>query len=199
MQTTNDGKAKELPKSPYPHWCSFTLMNPLRRRLIDRAKIVRDAGVTLGSTVLEIGCGPGFFTEYLARHAGKEGKVYSQDVQPQMIEKLKRNMSNFTISENIVPILSDSTKFDLPDKSIDVVFTANVFEEIEEEGGLVDTVNEVSRLCKDGGYLFYMEHVGGVGLTRIENTIKAIEEKGFQKTSIRKTRLNVYATFRKIK
>jgi ubiquinone/menaquinone biosynthesis C-methylase UbiE len=197
MQAKED-TVKDLPKSPYPHWASFTLINPLRRRLIDRAKIVRDAGVTLGSKVLEIGCGPGFFTEYLAKHVGKEGKVYSQDVQPQMIEKLKRNMARFTISENIIPMLTDSAKIDLPDNSIDVVFAASVFEEIEKEGLLEKTLDEISRVCKDGGYLFYIEHILGMGLSHIEDVLKIIESKGFVKISSSRSRVNVFATFKKI-
>lgn len=195
----NNLNTDELPKSAYPYWARMTLNNPLRRRLINRDKLVREAGVTLGSNVLEIGSGVGFFTEYLAKYAGKEGKVFAQDVEPRMIDTLKKRMEEFTISENIVLMLSPSTKLDLPDKSIDVVFTANVFEEIEKEGFIDSTITEIDRICKHGGYLFYMEHMHGVGLERINNTISMLEKAGFQRMSLRKTRFNVYATFRKIK
>ena len=42
-----------------------------------------------GDTVLDIGCGPGFFTRAMARMVGDDGLVIAVDLQEEMLEKLQ--------------------------------------------------------------------------------------------------------------
>ena len=78
--------AKEnLPKSPFPAWMAPTLDNMLRRILTNRRRKVLESGVKEGDKVLELGCGPGFYTEEISIVAGPAGKVYAQDVQQDML------------------------------------------------------------------------------------------------------------------
>ena len=44
-----------------------------------------------GMTVAEIGAGSGFFSRRLAKAVGPTGKVYAEDIQPEMLELLKKN------------------------------------------------------------------------------------------------------------
>ena len=46
-----------------------------------------------GSTVADIGAGAGWFTIRLARRVGPNGIVYSQDVQREMLEAIRRRVS----------------------------------------------------------------------------------------------------------
>ena len=39
-----------------------------------------------GSVVADLGAGSGWFTIRLARRVGPNGRVYAEDIQPQMIE-----------------------------------------------------------------------------------------------------------------
>lgn len=188
-------ETKDLPKSTYPYWARFGLDNPIRRKLINRRKLVKEAGVEKGMTVFEMGFGVGFFTEFLAKAAGTEGSVYSQDVEPRMLEILTKKMRSFEIAENIKPIITSSTSLPLDDNSVDLIFTANVFEEVEKEGLLIDTISELKRISKKGTKLFFMEHVAGVGLGRINIIDQALQDAGFKQTSKRKTRFNFYANY----
>ena len=43
-------------------------------------------GIAEGSVVADLGAGGGWFTIRLARRVGPNGKVYAEDIQPQMIE-----------------------------------------------------------------------------------------------------------------
>ena len=43
-----------------------------------------------GMTALEIGCGMGYFTIPMAEMVGSGGKVIAADLQPQMLDGLKR-------------------------------------------------------------------------------------------------------------
>src|ERR1700757_2998425 len=47
-------------------------------------------GIGKGSTVADIGAGAGYFTWRMAERVGPEGLVYGEDIQPGMIELLKK-------------------------------------------------------------------------------------------------------------
>ncbi len=171
---------EKLPKSPFPAWLSFILLSPLRKIMVQRDRFLRKAGVSVGKTVFELGCGPGFFTEYIAKILTPSGIVYAQDVQAELIKQLENRMQTFEMNENIKPLLCSSDKIPLPDASIDVVYAANVFEEIEKEGLLENTAKELDRLLKNGGHITVIEHRHGVNKARFELIIEALQKNGFK-------------------
>jgi len=63
------------------------LGNPLRRLTMNADRVLTRMGVQEGLTVLEVGCGPGFFTIPAARMVG-EGTIYALDVHPMMTENV---------------------------------------------------------------------------------------------------------------
>ena len=42
--------------------------------------------------VLDIGCGPGFFSIELAKMVGKGGKIFSVDLQEVMLQKIRNKI-----------------------------------------------------------------------------------------------------------
>jgi ubiquinone/menaquinone biosynthesis C-methylase UbiE len=61
------------------------LDHPLRRLYESPARILRPF-VSEGMSVLDFGCGPGFFTLELARRVGPAGQVTAVDLQPGMLD-----------------------------------------------------------------------------------------------------------------
>ncbi|HEV3485316.1 MAG TPA: class I SAM-dependent methyltransferase, partial [Vicinamibacterales bacterium] len=49
-------------------------------------------GIAEGSVVADIGAGGGWFTIRLAGRGGPNGRVYAEDIQPQMIEAIERRV-----------------------------------------------------------------------------------------------------------
>ena len=145
---------EKLPKSPFPAWLAFVLTGRLRKFLIDPEKVITQSGIRAGQIVLEVGCGPGFFTEFIAKKVGPEGRVIAQDVQEAMLWKLKNRMAEFPQKENIQPLLSNSSSLRLSPESIDSIFAVHVFEEIVKEGGMAETAKELYRVLKPTGSLF---------------------------------------------
>ena len=76
-----ESKVKRMNRKPEPKW-AFKMMslihdNPLRRNFTDPYKTLKAAGLKPGQKVLEIGCGPGFFTIPAAKIVGEKGTGYS--------------------------------------------------------------------------------------------------------------------------
>jgi ubiquinone/menaquinone biosynthesis C-methylase UbiE len=159
---------RPLPKSPFPPYFALFLDNPIRRLLIDRERFLRSMGIKKGDRVLEIGCGPGFFTTVLSSIVGDRGRVYAQDVEEAMVKKVKKKLVRLGC-QNVRLLLCNSSSLKLPDDSCDVVFCANVFEEIYKEGELEGTIIEIDRVLKDNGILVIKEH-------RIGGTLSIIKE-----------------------
>jgi ubiquinone/menaquinone biosynthesis C-methylase UbiE len=61
------------------------LDNKIRRWLQNPRKILAPY-IQEGMTVLDIGCGPGFFSIEMAQLVGKSGKVFAADLQEGMLQ-----------------------------------------------------------------------------------------------------------------
>jgi cyclopropane fatty-acyl-phospholipid synthase-like methyltransferase len=92
----------------HDHVCSWKCVrlidNPLRRLLHNPEKLLQPY-VRPGMTVLDVGCGMGLFSIGMARLVGPEGKVLSVDVQPEMLDLLKRRAEKAGLRARIHPHL----------------------------------------------------------------------------------------------
>src|SRR3954453_13971204 len=61
-------------------------------------------GIQKGMTVADVGAGVGYFSIRMANRVGPEGKVYANDVQPEMLAMLKQRAAKAKVS-NIIPVL----------------------------------------------------------------------------------------------
>jgi ubiquinone/menaquinone biosynthesis C-methylase UbiE len=59
------------------------------RTLLQSPKRILRGYINHGDTVLDIGCGPGFFTRAMARMVGENGRVIAIDLQEEMLDKLR--------------------------------------------------------------------------------------------------------------
>jgi ubiquinone/menaquinone biosynthesis C-methylase UbiE len=71
-----------------PWWLSFFLTNPLRR-LIHNPENILSTYVRPDQSVMDVGCGPGYFTLAMARMVGAAGQVIAVDLQPHMLDILR--------------------------------------------------------------------------------------------------------------
>jgi predicted methyltransferase len=84
-----------------------------------------------GQTVAEIGCGSGFFARRLARAVAPGGRVYAEDIQPEMLDLLKERTAREKIG-NIVPVLGTDVDPKLPQRSVDWILMADVYHEFQK-------------------------------------------------------------------
>ena len=193
-----DQSPKEvLPESPFPAWMAPVLDNVFRRLFFTSPRRkVSESGVKEGDKVLELGCGPGFYTEAISNIVGPAGKVYAHDVQPEMTERVKRKITEKKLA-NTVTVLSSSARIPLETGSIDFIFAANVWEEIDKEVLTKDTIKELARLCEASARIFIEDHKFGSGRPSIEKSITLMEQNGFSLESRGETWVSVYAKLRK--
>ncbi len=113
-------------------------------------------GIAKGSTVADVGAGAGYLTWRLAERVGPSGKVYGNDIQPQMLDLLRRNMQQRGI-KNVEPVLGAADDPKLPREAIDLVLLVDVYHEFSEPQAMLRHIRESLR---SGGRLVLLEYRG---------------------------------------
>ncbi len=83
-----------------PHQMAFMLDNPFRRLFQNPAKMLRPY-IPEGSTAMDIGCGPGFFTIDMAKLVGPKGKVVAVDLQDKMLAHVQKKARKHKVQDRI--------------------------------------------------------------------------------------------------
>ena len=103
---------------------------------MDAKDLLIPAGLKKGQKVLEVGCGPGFFTIPAAEIVGESGYVYAIDINPFAVKKVQKKLEKNKI-QNALVTLEDIRKTSLEKDSIDLVFyfgvihnLMNIFDEV---------------------------------------------------------------------
>ena len=124
-------------------------MSKERRSYQNPLKISRAIGVRKGMTVVDLGCGPGYFTLPLASLVGPLGLVYAVESNPTMITYLRANMRKSSANTKAIKIIrADVSKTRIPAASADMVLFARLLHDITDKKAFL---REVGRICKPGG------------------------------------------------
>jgi len=115
----------------------------------DPYKVLRAAGLKPGQRVLEVGCGPGFFTIPAARIVGEEGSVLAFDINPVAVEHVRHKIEEAGVT-NARVIVADATRTELPAESFDLAFVFGLARPI---GDMAVIWAELHRLLKPQGIL----------------------------------------------
>jgi ubiquinone/menaquinone biosynthesis C-methylase UbiE len=115
----------------------------------DPYEALRSAGLKRGQDVLEVGCGPGFFTVPAAKMVGGEGTVCALDINPLALERVRRKVEKEGVT-NVCTKLADAGQTGLPDESYDVIFVFGLGHVV---GGANRMMAELHRLLRPRGTL----------------------------------------------
>jgi ubiquinone/menaquinone biosynthesis C-methylase UbiE len=109
-----------------------------------------------GAAVADVGAGVGYFTWRLAERVGTSGVVYGEDIQPEMLDQLRKNMQDRHL-ENVHAVLGTIADAKLPKSSLDLVLLVDVYHEFSEPEKMLDSIRES---LKPGGRLVLLEYRG---------------------------------------
>src|SRR3954467_1031498 len=107
-----------------------------------------------GASVADIGAGSGYITVRLAARVGPTGRVYANDVQPQMLNMLSRRLSNSRIA-NVTLIEGTLDDPKLPAASVDLALMVDVYHELSAPQTMLRHLREA---LKPGGRLVLLEY-----------------------------------------
>jgi predicted methyltransferase len=122
--------------------------------------IMDTLGIADGSRVADIGAGGGWFTVRLARRVGPNGLVYAQDVQPQMLEAIRRRVVREGL-RNVRTVRGDSVDPRLEPASVEAVLIVDAYHEFRENGPAL--LKQLAAALKAGGRLGLVEYTKGDG------------------------------------
>ncbi len=161
-----------------PWWLGYLLASPLRRLLQDPEAILSPY-IREGMSVLDIGCGMGFFSLPLANLVGGKGKVICVDLQQKMIEGLIKRARTANLAERIDARICSHTTLNVNDLAgrIDFALAFALVHEVPDKERLF---SEIYNTLKPAGCLLLAEPRGHVSLQDFEKTVSLAQSAGFE-------------------
>ena len=151
-----------------------SLDNRIRRWLQNPRKILGPY-VKEGMKVLDIGCGPGFFSIELAQMVGKSGRVIALDLQEGMLRKLRDKVQGTELEERIMLHTCEKNSFGLSEL-VDFALAFYMVHEIPDQESFL---NDIRSVLKPNGQVLIVEPPLHASKKDFEGTIRKAEHIGF--------------------
>jgi ubiquinone/menaquinone biosynthesis C-methylase UbiE len=187
---------RKLVHFPAPAFIGRLLDSGYRRRIQPPEQLIERSGIKKGMQVLDLGCGSGAFTTFLARAVGEKGKVYALDIQADMLKQLERKLSKPENKDikNIKLIEGNAYELPFDDGSLDLVNMVTVLQEIPDRN---KALHEVKRVLKPGGLFAVTELFPDPDYPWKSTTVKLGNGAGFVVDDVSGNFFNYTVRFRK--
>ena len=133
----------------------------LEKHFLDKAK---------NYTFLDVGAGYGFTTSCVAK-VFPNAHFIVNEYDPELLSRADKYLSEIS-RENKLGDIEQVIK-DIPDASVDAVYTAWVIHNFPKEKRKA-IFKELSRILKPGGVFVYLEKIGNPGIERTEHLAQAL-------------------------
>ncbi len=118
------------------------------------SRAIQLLGLKAGMTVADIGAGSGYYALRMAELVGPSGKIYANDIQPEMLAILKKRMRD-TKAVNVEPVLGTESDPKLPAGCCDVLLMVDVYHELSHPREMLAKLRVA---MKSGGRLILLEY-----------------------------------------
>jgi ubiquinone/menaquinone biosynthesis C-methylase UbiE len=112
--------------------------------------------------VADLGAGGGWFTVRLALRVRPNGRVYAEDIQPQMIQAIEQRMKREQL-RNVAALLGTADDPKLPIGALDAVLIVDAYHEIEHPVTLLANVARSLKPAGLVGIINFKKDGGGPG------------------------------------
>jgi len=165
----NDEKHRVCPVERAGH-----LDSGIRKWFQNPQKILR-LYIQEGMTVLDFGCGPGFFSIAIAHMVGTSGKVIASDLQEGMLTKVRDKIYRTELEKRIHLHKCQKARIGWPEK----IDFALAFYVIHEVSNREDLFRELASMLKPDGQILIVEPVIHVSKSAFKETVRIAQKAGF--------------------
>ena len=135
----------------------FTDSQKELERLMKQAKqiepfeqsVLQSAGLTEGMKALDVGCGPGIISCLMAKMVGNNGEVLGVDASDDLLATAN-TIGKTSDLQNITFQKADVFALDIPENSIDFIYSRLVFQHLHDPQAAME---QLLRVLKPGGIL----------------------------------------------
>ena len=164
----------------------------IRRWLQNPKKILRPY-IEEGMTVLDFGCGPGFFSVDLAQMVGNSGRVIAADLQEGMLHKLRDKIKGTELENRITLHKCEENKIGISE-NVDFVLAFYIVHEVVNKDSLF---TEIETILKPNGQVLIVEPPFHVSKNAFEETIEKVKAAGFTEVKRPKVLFNKAVVLKK--
>ena len=123
------------------------------RRWVQNPQKILGPFIKPGMTVLDIGCGPGFFSVDMAQMVGASGRVIASDLQEGMLRKLGDKIQGTELEARITLHKCEEDKIGVSDK-VDFILVFYMLHEVPDQENFLD---EIGSILKPNGQVLIVE------------------------------------------
>jgi len=151
-----------------------SLDSRIRRWLQNPQKILRPY-IKEGMTVLDVGCGPGFFSIDMAQMVGNSGRVIASDLQKGMLQKVRDKIKGTELEKRITLHKCEENKIGVSEP-VDFVLLFYMVHEIPNKE---EFFNEIKTILRPNGQALIVEPPFHVSKSAFEETVRRARDAGF--------------------
>ncbi|MFZ0447598.1 MAG: class I SAM-dependent methyltransferase [Desulfatiglandaceae bacterium] len=152
-----------------------SLDNRIRRWIQNPLKIL-EPYIEERMTVLDVGCGPGFFAVDMAHMVGKSGRVIAADLQEGMLQKLRDKIQGTELEGRVTLHKSEANRIGVSEP-VDFVL---LFYMVHEVPNIEELFSEVVTLMKPNGKVLVVEPPFHVSKKAFEDMVQKARKAGLQ-------------------
>ncbi len=158
----------------YHHSRAEGLLNPLRG-LVHHPKSLLTKYLRPDDQVLDLGCGPGFFSLRIAQMLNPEGHVTAVDIQPEMLKKLEEQIHARGLGDKITMHLQASPETIGLEGEFDFIMAFYMLHEVVER---INYLSQVRALLPPSGLFLLVEPWFVVTPEEFMHEINQAEQQG---------------------
>jgi len=168
-----------MDKEKRPYVCPAELAGSLDnsiRRLFHKPWKILEAYISKGMTVLDLGCGPGYFTTELAKMVGEGGRVIAADLQQGMLDKVTGKIKGTDLEQRVEIHKCQEDMIGIS-QIVDFVLVFWMVHEVPDQTKLF---RELKSVLKQDGNIYIIEPKLHVSAKSFETMLTRIVNIGFE-------------------
>ena len=176
-------------REAYSAEAAQSLLHPARRLIQSPARVVQAFGLRQGDTVVELGPGPGYFTDEAAAAVGPSGRVICVDLQRDMLLALRGHVAS---GARIDLVVGEAGRLPIRSGALDGAFLVSMLGEVPDPDA---AVRELARALRPAGVASFCETFNDPDYVRLTVLRRLCRNAGLDQRDWRRQLLGYIARF----